>query len=121
MRAGVRACDLGVSQGEFGACSIDTSADPPRRPPLTAAQRGARAVAGVGFLGLAALLGRTGFRHTAVVPAWFGATHLLAAGTAFNGCPELGAVPSAVLRREVATECGPWEWIDARLGLGDSS
>jgi hypothetical protein len=48
---------------------------------------------------------------------WFGATHILAAATAFSGCPELRAAPSFVLRRDVATERGPWDWLDERLHL----
>jgi len=73
----------------------------------------------LGFLALAALPKRSPFASApaAALFGWFGASHLLAAATAFNGCPEPGAVPSLVLRREVAAECGPWEWLDARLRL----
>jgi hypothetical protein len=39
----------------------------------------------------------------------------VASATGYPGCPELGAIPSLLLRRRVATECGPWEWIDKRL------
>jgi len=118
MRLRFENCDLGLTGGRFGACAVDTDADAPRRPPLSAGQRLARAAAGVGFLGIALpLLRRRPTRAPGAVAAWFGATHLLAAATAFNGCPELGAAPSLVLRRDVASECGPWELLDRRLGL----
>ncbi len=118
MRVDVQACDLGQSGGGFGACTLDTRAAPSKRPPLSARQRSARAIAGFGFLGLAApFLQRRLTRPIGTIAAWFGATHLLAAATAFRGCPELGVVPSLLLRREVVTECGPWEWLDRRLGL----
>lgn len=45
-------------------------------------------------------------------------THVLAAVTGYAGCPELGAVPSLVLRRPVATWCRPWDWADRRLPGG---
>lgn len=118
VRIGVEACDLGLSRGRFGACTLDTSAGPPRRSPLSLRQRAARAIAGLGFLGLAApLLERHVTRAIGAVPAWFGITHLVAAARAFDGCPELGAIPGLFLRRDVATQCGPWEWLDERLHL----
>jgi len=49
------------------------------------------------------------------VPAWFGISHLVAGVIGYRGCPELGAIPSVMLGREVPTSCGPWERIDARL------
>lgn len=117
MRVDVRACDLGLSGGKFGVCTVDTR-DQRGRAPLTAQQRLARLIAGVGFLALAApLLTRRAARPAGTVAGWFGVTHVLAAGTAFGGCPELGAVPSLLLRREIASECGPWAWLDERLRL----
>jgi hypothetical protein len=121
MRFRVQACDLGMSSGRFGACSIDTHAAPGDRPPLSIHQRGARAIVGLGFFGLAGLSKRVGLGPAIPVVGWFGATHLLAAAVSFDGCPELGVVPSLLLRRKVATECGPWEWMDARLGLAPPS
>lgn len=51
----------------------------------------------------------------ALVPAWFGISHLVAAQMGYRGCPEIGAIPSALLARRVATGCGPWERIDGFL------
>ena len=52
-----------------------------------------------------------------MILGWFGVTHVLAALVAYPGCPELGAVPSLLLRRDVKLGCGPWRWLDARLHL----
>lgn len=119
MKFEVEACDLGLTD-RYGRCSLDTKAELPIRARLSAAQRAARAVAGLGFHALAIPLGR---RHPlwplSLLAHWFGASHLVASASGYQGCPELGAIPSLVLRRRVATECGPWEWIDTRLGLAD--
>ena len=48
---------------------------------------------------------------------WFGLSHLVAAGTGYPGCPELGAIPSLLARREVRVGCVPWRIVDNRLGL----
>lgn len=116
MRISVQACDLGLTRGRFGACTLDTEAAA-HAPPLARGQRVARAMAGLGFLGIVAPMLRNRLIAPGVVAGWFGVTHVLAAATAFGGCPELGAVPSLLLRRQVATRCGPWECLDARLRL----
>jgi hypothetical protein len=84
--------------------------------------RQARALAGFGFLGIAGALGsrqapgRIALWPLALVPTWFGISHLVAAVIGYRGCPELGAIPSVMLARPVLTGCGPWERIDRRLG-----
>jgi hypothetical protein len=83
--------------------------------------RWARAATGAGFLLLAGAMASR--RHprwislwpAAVVPTWFGVAHLVAGVTGYRGCPELGAIPSAMLGREVATDCRLWERIDEWL------
>jgi hypothetical protein len=88
--------------------------------------RGARAGAGAGFLLLSGALasrrlpGRIDLWPAALVPTWFGISHLIAAVIGYEGCPELGAIPSVILARPVATACGPWERIDRRLGNFES-
>jgi hypothetical protein len=78
----------------------------------------ARALAGVGFHAVAISLQRApALRPVALAAHWFGASHLAAAASGYPGCPEFGAIPSLVAGRDIATECGPWELIDARLGL----
>jgi hypothetical protein len=85
-----------------------------------------RAAAGFGFLALAGVLGsrqatgRVALWPLALVPTWFGISHLVAGATGYEGCPELGAIPSVMLARPVPTSCGPWERIDRRLMIGFS-
>ena len=98
-------------------------------PPLDARARTARAVAGVAMIAAAgvvyvwplALLTRVGLPAIAAwvlaIPLlWLGVSHLVAAATAYRGCPELGAILSVLLRRRIETTCTPWERIDRRIG-----
>jgi len=84
--------------------------------------RRSRAVAGVVFLALAGgmssrrLPGKISLWPAAIVPTWFGISHLVASVTGYEGCPELGAIPSVMLDRHVATGCGLWEQIDRQAG-----
>jgi hypothetical protein len=109
-------------------CGCVSTASKAEQPPLAVRQRAARATVGVGSLavaGLARSLSLYALRRfggppalawaLAAAPAWFGASHLVAAATAYRGCPELGAIPSLVLRRTVETTCPPWDDIDRRL------
>jgi hypothetical protein len=89
---------------------------------LNRRQRTARFIVGAGLLLLDFLLpwshalSITGIATAAII-GWFGVTHVLAALMAYPGCPELGAIPSLLLRRDVKIGCGPWRWLDARLRL----
>jgi hypothetical protein len=80
-----------------------------------------RAVAGLGFLALAGAMssrqlpGRIALWPAAIVPTWFGVSHLVSSVTGYPGCPELGAIPSVMLDRPVATSCRPWQQIDGWL------
>jgi len=103
---------------------------------LSPRQRRARALAGIGFLALGGGLAWSGAALgglaagglalvacgvpclLAVVAGWFGLSHVVAALTAYAGCPELGAIPSLFTRKPVRTRCAPWERIDRRLGPG---
>jgi hypothetical protein len=84
---------------------------------------GVLVIAGVGLLylwpiALLPKLGVPGFVAWALaIPSlWLGLSHLVAAVTAYRGCPEVGAIPSLLLRRHVTTTCAPWERLDRRLG-----
>lgn len=113
-------CDLGLSDGKYGTCGVSLD-EPASESSLSPGQSAARAAAGVGFVVLASLLARNRWgRPAGALAAWFGASHLVAAATRFDGCPELGAIPSLLLRRRVATRCGPWSYLDQRLGLTSS-
>jgi hypothetical protein len=104
-----------------GGCCADGESSL-QAAPLSRPARRARATAGLGFLALAGALGsrqlpgRIALWPAALVPTWFGISHLVAGVTGYRGCPELGAIPSVLLDRPVTTNCGPWERIDRRLG-----
>ena len=89
---------------------------------MTRPARRARATAGLGFLVIAGALstrrlpGRVALWPASLIPTWFGISHLVAGVTGYRGCPELGAIPSVMLDRSVATGCGPWQRIDQALG-----
>ncbi len=93
---------------------------------MTRSARRARAGAGFGFLAIAGALGArqapggVALWPLALIPTWFGISHLIASATSYRGCPELGAIPSVLLARPVATSCGPWDRIDRRLGRFES-
>lgn len=90
-----------------------------QRAALNARQRRARTVVGLASLGLAVLAARRADGLGALAAAgagWFGASHLVAAGTGYAGCPELGAIPSVLMRRDVHLRCIPWQIADRRLG-----
>jgi hypothetical protein len=83
-----------------------------------------RVVAGGGLLVLAGAIasrelpGKVALWPAALVPTWFGISHLVAGVTGYPGCPEIGAIPSVMLGRPVATGCEAWEWIDERAEGG---
>jgi hypothetical protein len=105
--------------------------DPEAPPLLDVRARVARALAGVAIIASVgvlytwpiALLPDLGVPGVVVwalaVPSlWLGVSHLVAAATDYRGCPEIGAIPSLVLRRRVVTTCRPWERLDRRIEPG---
>jgi hypothetical protein len=104
-----------------GCFAGDDSADLPRMSPRG---RAARLLAGAGFLGAAGVAlharglpgGTIALAAAVAVPAWMGATHLVASGSGYQGCPELGAIPSLFTERPMATNCAAWQAIDALIG-----
>jgi hypothetical protein len=99
----------------LGCCTVEELPEQ-----LNERQRGARTVVGVASLGVAILAARRPGVISVLGAAgagWFGASHLVAARTGYAGCPELGAVASVVLRREVRVGCVPLRTADRRLGL----
>ena len=113
MRLTVDSCDLGLRTG-YGRCAIDTSA-PDTTDVLSTRQRRSRLAAGALLLGLVPLLRRVPV--VAAVVAWFGISHIVAARIGYAGCPEIGAIPSAVTGRRFRTWCGPWDYLDEQLGV----
>lgn len=86
---------------------------------MSARQRTARAIVGIGWLALARAFLNIPFPALAwplsTAGAWLGASHLIASLTAYPDCPELGAIPSLVGRRYISSRCGPWERLDRWL------
>lgn len=52
----------------------------------------------------------------AAIAGWFAASFYVAAWISYVGCPEVGAIPSWLLGRRVATRCAPLDRVDARPG-----
>jgi hypothetical protein len=90
---------------------------------LPADARATRKRVGVAFLLVAllptglALSGWTLLWALAFLAGWFGVSFLVASFTGYPGCPEVGAIPSLVLRRDIRTRCRPMERVD-RLRRG---
>ena len=110
----------GEVEGEI-CCEIDPAAATGKGP-MPRRLRAARAVAGLLHLALAGWLatrqlpGDIALWPVALVPAWFGISHLIAGLIGYYGCPELGAIPSVMAGRRIETGCGPWERYDRWLG-----
>jgi hypothetical protein len=50
------------------------------------------------------------------IAGWFAVSFYVAVWTRYLGCPEIGAIPSWLLGRRIATRCAPLERRDARVG-----
>ncbi len=114
---------------QIGCCrGLADQADTPVQAQLSGRARSARALAGLLFIAQVgvlyewplALLSKAGVPGLVRAPLaasglWLGASHLVAAATGYRGCPEVGAIPSLLLRRRVITTCKPWERLDARI------
>lgn len=100
-----------------GCCSEEDGVGESQAPMARAARR-SRAMAGLVFLVFAGALGTRRLPGTialwpaSLVPTWFGISHLVAGVTGYQGCPELGAIPSVMLGRPVGTSCELWQRID---------
>lgn len=101
-------------------CQVEPAAQPGGTMPRRA--RAARAFVGLlqllvaGWLSTRHLPGAVALWPLALVPAWFGISHLIAALIGYRGCPELGAIPSVLNGRRIETGCAPWERTDRWLG-----
>jgi hypothetical protein len=111
---------IAADSGEV-CCALGGEAEISSPTVLSRRSRCARAVVGVAFLGIAGALaprrarGRIALWPAALVSAWFGASHLVAAQIGYPGCPELGAIPSVLHGRTIATRCRPWQETDRWL------
>jgi hypothetical protein len=107
-------CEIGPGASAEGERTIGKGVMPRRA-------RGTRALAGLAFLGLAGGLasrsapGGVRLWPLAIVPTWFGVSHLVAAQMGYHGCPELGAIASVLQGRRIETGCIPWDRADSWL------
>lgn len=94
-------------------CGVGTASDAAAGRGLDAADRRARKQRGAQFLALGVVLAAVACCDSAFLwpPAglalWFGASFWVAGARGYPGCPELGAIPSWLLGREVGTTCPP--------------
>jgi hypothetical protein len=104
-----------------GCCVDATTEGDVIQPSMHRRARAARACLGLAQLALGGSLasrklpGRIALWPVALVPTWFGISHLIAAMIGYRGCPELGAIPTVMLGRPVGTVCEFWARLDRRL------
>jgi hypothetical protein len=102
-----------------GCCAEESGGLMESQVPMSPAARRTRALVGMGFLVVAGALGtrrlpgRIALWPASLVPTWFGISHLIAGVTGYQGCPEIGAIPSVMLGRPVGSSCELWQRIDA--------
>lgn len=110
-----------------GGCCPQNAGPAASRTPMGRAARRSRAAAGVVFFAIAGglatrrLPGRITLWPASLVPTWFGISHLVAGVTGYQGCPELGAIPSVLLGHPVGTDCELWRRIDSWVEPSDAS
>jgi hypothetical protein len=115
--AGERPSTEGGGLLSGGCCSEDGGVVESQASMARAARR-SRTMAGLVFLGFAGALGTRrlpgaiALWPASLVPTWFGISHLVAGMTGYQGCPELGAIPSVMLGHPVGTSCELWQRID---------
>lgn len=104
-----------------GCCVDEATTGDVIEPTMHRRARAARAGVGLAQLALGGALagrklpGQITLWPVALVPTWFGISHLIAAMIGYRGCPELGAIPTVMLGRPVGTACEFWDRIDRRL------
>ena len=102
-------------------CGLGGETEANSQQPISQRSRVARALVGAGFLAMAGVIatrrtpGGIALWPVALVPTWFGLSHLVAAQIGYPGCPELGAIPSVLSGRTITTQCRPWEKTDRWL------
>jgi hypothetical protein len=104
-----------------GGCGAPRAENTDEDDVLTDAQRARRRRMAHGFLAATLVLALTAARvlpalwPPAAIAGWFAASFYIAAWIGYVGCPEVGAIPSWVLGRRIATRCAPLDRIDDRL------
>ena len=109
-----------------GCCVDETTTVDVIQPTMHRRARAARAGVGLAHLVLGGSLasrtlpGGVALWPVALVPTWFGISHLIAALIGYRGCPELGAIPTVIQGRPVGSGCEFWDRID-QLAVPTSS
>jgi hypothetical protein len=104
-----------------GCCVDETAREGVVEPSMDKRARAARGAAGLAQLALGGILatrtlpGGVALWPAALVPTWFGISHLVAAMIGYRGCPELGAIPTVMQGRPVGTVCEFWARLARRL------
>jgi hypothetical protein len=104
-----------------GCCVDEAAVGDVVQPTMHRRARAARAGVGLAQLALGGTLatrrlpGAVALWPVALVPTWFGISHLIAAMIGYRGCPELGAIPTVMQGRPVGTVCEFWARLDRRL------
>jgi hypothetical protein len=104
-----------------GCCVDEATTGDVIEPTMLRRARAARAGVGLAQLALGGTLasrklpGRIALWPVALIPTWFGISHLIAAMIGYRGCPELGAIPTVMQGRPVGTVCEFWVRLDRRL------
>lgn len=96
-----------------GGASVDAV---PQRGRVARAAFGFTAIGLGGALATRRLPGQIALWPLAIVPSWFGISHLIAAMIGYDGCPELGAIPTVLHGQPIGSRCRLWERIDRRIG-----
>jgi hypothetical protein len=128
MRPGGCRAEQAMSGGGLlsGGCCPQNAGPAASHTPIGRAARRSRAAAGLMFLAIAGglasrrLPGSIALWPASIVPTWFGISHLVAGMTGYQGCPELGAIPSVMLGRPVGTSCELWRRIDRWVESSDA-
>jgi hypothetical protein len=114
-------CQTIYSKG-CASCGAARERDDATPLELTAAQQATRLRMAHQFLGSTIVLAAfSGWWLPLLWPltaiaGWFAGSFYVAVWTRYPGCPEIGAIPSWLLGRRIATRCAPLERRDARVG-----
>jgi hypothetical protein len=106
-------------------CCIDEETVDLIQPAMHRRARAARAGVGLAQLALGGTLasrklpGGVALWPVALIPTWYGISHLIAGLIGYRGCPELGAIPTVMQGRPVGTVCEFWTQLDRRLLPGE--
>lgn len=104
-----------------GCCVDETAVGDLVQPTMHRRARRARFAVGLAQLAVGGALasrklpGGVSLWPVALVPTWFGISHLIAGMIGYRGCPELGAIPTVMQGRPVGTVCEFWTRLDRRL------